>query len=63
MGKRQSKTGGMLQIAGARGVLDLRLLGQGIAHAGPEVLGRCLGNDLGIDEDMCGAVGIRIALE
>ena len=63
VGERQAKTGGVLQVAGARGVLDFGLLGQGIAHAGPEVLRRSLGDDLGIDEDVRGAVGVRIALE
>ena len=53
----------MLQVAGARGVLDFGLLGQGIAHAGPEVLRRSLGDDLGIDEDVRRSVGVRIALE
>ena len=63
MGKRQAKTGGVLQITGARGVLDLGLLRQGIAYAGPEVLCRCLGDDLGVDEDVRRSVGVRIALE
>ena len=63
VGECQAKTGGVLQITGARGVLDLGLLRQGIAHAGPEVLCRCLGDDLGVDEDVRGAVGVRIALE
>lgn len=53
----------MLQVAGARGVLDFGLLGQGVAHAGPEVLRRSLGDDLGIDEDVRRSVGVRIALE
>ena len=63
MGKRQAKTGGVLQITGARCVLDLGLLGQGIAHAGPEVLRRSLSDDLGVDEDVRRSVGVRIALE
>ena len=63
VGECQAKTGGVLQISGARGVLDLGLLRQGIAYAGPEVLCRCLGDDLGVDEDVRGAVGVRIALE
>ena len=63
VGKSQAKAGGVLQVAGACGVLDLGLLGQGIAHAGPEVLRRSLGDDLGVDEDVRGAVGVRIALE
>ena len=53
----------MLQVAGARGVLDLGLLGQGITHAGPEVLRRSLGDDLGVDKDMRRSVRVRIALE
>ena len=63
MGECQAKTGGVLQITGARGVFDLGLLRQGIAHAGPEVLCRCLGDDLGVDEDVRRSVGVRIALE
>ena len=63
MCERQAKTCGVLQVAGARGVLDFGLLGQGIAHARPEVLRRSLGDDLGVDEDVRRAVGIRIALE
>ena len=54
----QAKTGGVLQVTGARGVLDLGLLGQSIAHAGPEVLCRCLGDDLGVDEDVRRSVGV-----
>ncbi len=63
VGKSQAKAGGVLQVAGARGVLDFGLLGQGVAHAGPEVLRRSLGDDLGIDEDVRRSVGVRIALE
>ena len=63
VGECQAKTGGVLQITGARGVLDLGLLGQGIAYTGPEVLCWRLGDDLGVDEDVRGAVGVRIALE
>ena len=63
MGKRQAKAGRVLQVAGARGVFDLGLLRQGIAHTGPEVLRRCFGDDLGVNEDVRGAVGIRITLE
>ena len=63
VGECQAKTGGVLQITGARCVLDLGLLGQGIAHAGPEVLRRSLGDDLGVDEDVRRSVGVRISLE
>ena len=63
VGKRQAKSGGVLQITGARGVLDLGLLGQGIAYASPEVLRRSLGDDLGVDEDVRRSVGVRITLE
>ena len=63
VGECQAKTGGMLQITGARGVFDLGLLGQGIAHAGPEVLRRSFGDNLGVDEDMRRSVGVRISLE
>ena len=63
VGECQAKTGGVLQITGARGVLDLGLLREGIAHTSPEVLCRSLGDDLGVDEDVRRSVGVRIALE
>ena len=55
--ERQAKTGGVLQVAGARGVFDLGLLGQGVAYAGPEVLRRSLGNDLGLMKMCAGRLG------
>ena len=61
--EREAEPCGVPELAGARGPLDLRLLGERVADARPEVLGGGLRDDLGVDEDMRGAGRVGVALE
>ncbi len=57
VGKCQAKPGGVLQVAGARGVLDFGLLGQGVANAGQKYSAGASAMILGLMKMCAGRLG------